>query len=178
MVRTHPTTLITARLAGIRRRHGPHVRRQRRIDIICVDRNHAAGRVPRHVLVDHGQNTLCAGLVTLEDFAGPQHPALLARVEVELERVFRLELRGREDAERFEDDHHARAVVDCAGAAGRGVAAGGVEVGTYNDCVTEQRLGVGLLRWVGGRGGSTEIGAGAGNSGDDGGLVEFGVREL
>lgn len=111
MIRASIPALIARRSTSISRRNYARVRSQRRIDIIRIDRNLAAGRVSSHVLVHDGIHALSLALVAAEDSSGAQKTALFGRVEVELERVLGSELGVGENAEGFEDDNDAGAVV-------------------------------------------------------------------
>lgn len=132
MIRAPIPARIASRYTHIRRRNGAHIRRQRGVNIVGVNRDLAARRITRHVLVDDSEHLLAGRLVVRKHTLRAEQAAFLTGVEVELKRGAGLELGLGQDPEGFQDDDHARAVVVSAGAAGGGRAAGGVVVRRNN----------------------------------------------
>lgn len=149
MVRASIATPIASRLAGICGRNHSGVRRQRGVNIVGEDGNLSAGRISGHVLVHDGIHALASGLVAGENSSRTKETTLFGRVKVKLERVLGSELGVGENAESLEDDDDAGAVVVGAGPTCGGRAASRVIVRTHDN----------------------QIAAGAGDLGDDGGLV-------
>ena len=149
MIRASITALVAGRGAGISSSDDAGVGSQRGVDIVGIDGDLAAGRVSRHVLVHDGVHALARGLVVGEDGGRAKETALFGSVEVELEGVLGSELGVGKNAESLENDNDAGAVVVGAGSTCGGRAAGRVVVRAHDH----------------------QVAAGAGDLGDDGGLV-------
>jgi len=155
VVRAPVSALVAGGSTNVRGGNGAGISGQGGVDVIGVDRDLAAGRVPGHVLVQYSKNRLLGRLIVGKDAGGAEESGLLAGVPVELDRVLGGVLGVGQDAQGLEDGHGSGAVVICAGGtSGRG-AGGGVEMGSDGD----------------------DGAVGAGDLGDYGGLVE-GVGEL
>lgn len=149
---------------------------QARVGVVGDDGGGAAGRVARHVLVDVGHDRLALGLVLGPDLGGAHQANLLAGVPVELERVLRGEAGLGKNAKRLEDNDRAGGVVVGTRGPRGGRSAGGVHVSAdddYNSTVSIPDL-LNSHRTLS----HTQLFAVTRDTGNHGGLVKVGVREL
>lgn len=86
-----PTTTRARRNTRILPDNQPHIRIQRRIRIIGKHNWFASWRIPRHILLQHGEDSLASRSVVREDGCGTEESSFFSGVEVEFQRVFGLE---------------------------------------------------------------------------------------
>ena len=122
VIRASISTRISCAAAHIPIRNQADITRQSLVHIIRIDADLVAGRVARHVRIDKRHHRLPRGLVVAPDVSAAQQAALLAGIEVKLQRVARPKSPLHQDPQGLQEHNHAAAIVDrarctCVGAA-------------------------------------------------------------